>query len=213
MRRAQEARDLAGELHHVVQHVRQCHRCGQAPALRHRRAQDRAVAGRIVAVVAQELEVPLQRVAPAHRRERSRVVVRHRVVHAADDRHAVHHPRCVRQVFADPHPGHARRDRAERAAHLRRSPRLHVDRVDVAGSAIIEQQDARPDRCRPGSSRRHQPLGLGPQQPRQRKAQRPKAADPKHLPPVHDLILCPWCRALACLSEASVASGRVINDQ
>ena len=168
VRRAEEARDLAGKLHDVVHHVRQGDERGQAAALGQRRAQDRAIARRIVAVVAQELEVPLERVAAAQGRERRRIVVGHRVVHAPDDRQPVHHPRRLGQVLADPQPRHAGRDRAELAADLRRGVRLHVEGIDVAGTAVIEDQDARADRLKPPlawpSYAVPSPLGFGAEQ-------------------------------------------------
>ena len=118
VRRAEEAGDLAGELHDVVHHVRQGDERGQALHLRQARAEDRAKARRIVAVVAQQLEVALERVATAKRRERRGVVVGHRVVHAPDDRQPIHDPGRVRHVLADPEPRNARRDRAEHAPDL-----------------------------------------------------------------------------------------------
>ena len=54
MCRAEETRDLAGKLHDVVHHVRQGDERGQAAALGQGRAQDRAIARRVIAVVAQE---------------------------------------------------------------------------------------------------------------------------------------------------------------
>ena len=228
MRRAEEARDLAGELHDVVHHVRQGHERGQAPALGQRRAQDRAVARRVVAVVAQELEVPLERVAAAQRRERRRVVVGHRVVHAPDDRQPVHHPRCVRQVLADPQPRHAGRDRAE----LRRGPppgrsascrtcRCGWDRRNrrsgcTSGSAPARLVPAPPSpRPRPAAA----PAASRPSEP--------KAADPKQSPAAQVLVishwvtghwslvighrsLAAWCRALACLAWPLLLSSRTV---
>ena len=91
---------------------------GSPSALRQARAEDRAEARRVVAVVAQELQVALERVAAAERRERRRVVVGHRVVHAADDRQPVHDPRRVRQVLADPDA----RARSSRSSRTRRGP-------------------------------------------------------------------------------------------
>ena len=60
-------------------------------ALAHVRAQDRTIARRVIAIVAQELEITLERIAAAKRRERRRIVIGHRMVHAADDRKTVHY--------------------------------------------------------------------------------------------------------------------------
>ena len=146
VRRAQETCNLAGKLHNVVHHVRQRDKCWQPRALAHGRAQDRAIARRVIAVVAQELEITLERITAAQRRECRRVVVGHRMVHAAHDRQTVHDPCCLGQVLADPNPWHGGRDRAELAADLRRGIRLHVICVDMAGPAVMEDQDARADR-------------------------------------------------------------------
>ena len=134
-----------GQLDHVVHHVRQGHERRQAAALGELMAEHRPQAGRVVAVVGQELEVALRGESAAERGERGRVVVRHRVVQAADDRQPVDDPRRVRQVLADLDTGHARRDRPELAADLPRGVRLHVPGVEVARAAVVEDQDARAD--------------------------------------------------------------------
>jgi len=104
----------------------------------------------------------------------------------------LHHARGLRQVLADPQTRHAGRDRTELAAHLCRSARLQVDRVDVAGTSIIKEQDARADRpltqfskLRPGRCAR---LALGFQRFRQCQAQRPQAADPQKFASIEYLV-------------------------
>ena len=177
---------------------------GRPGASGSRVAQDRAEARRVVAVVAQELQVPLERVAAAEGRERRRVVVRHRVVHAADDRQPVHHPGRVRQVLADPDARHARRDRAELAADLARGVRLHVPGVEVARPAVVEDQDARPDRRsmpppwrrapRPGS----RPARFSPSAPRPpilNRLRRPRSGDDG------------WNRAILSMTASSPPRG------
>src|SRR5262249_60221958 len=108
-----------------------------------------AVAWRVGAIIAQEFEVALERVTAAKGRECRRVVVRHRMMHAADERQAVHHLGRVRQVLADAKPRDAGRDRTELAADFGRGLWLHVERVDMARAAVVKNQDARADRwCR-----------------------------------------------------------------
>ncbi len=102
---------------------------------------------------------------------------------ARHHRQPVHHPGRVRQVLADPQPRRGRRDRAERAADFGRRGGLHVHRVDVARAAVVEDQDARPDRRRPAGPTSRLPPALavprrlGPQERGQGEPQRPQAAD------------------------------------
>ena len=166
VRRAEEARALARKLDDVVHRVRQRHERRQAAELRQRGAQGRAEAGGVVAVVPQQLQVPLERVAAAERRERRRVVVGHRVVHAADDRQPVGHAGRRGQVLADVEARHAGRDRPELPANLARGVGLHVPGVDVARAAVIEDQDARPDRRRAAARRPPSARATGPPRPR-----------------------------------------------
>ena len=143
VRRAEKSGDLAGKLDDVVHHVRQGDERGQALDLWQARAEDRAEARGIIAVVAQQLQVALERVAPAKRRERRGVVVGHRVVHAAKDRQPIHDPGRVRHVLADSEPRHARRNRPEKTTNFPRRVGLHVPRIKMAWAAIVEDQDAR----------------------------------------------------------------------
>jgi len=59
-----KAGDLAGKLDDVVHHVRQGDKSGQLVHFRQARAEDRSVAGRIVAIVAQQLLVSLSGLRP-----------------------------------------------------------------------------------------------------------------------------------------------------
>jgi hypothetical protein len=145
VRRAEKPGDLARELDHVVHHVRQGHERRKAGALGEFVTQDRAEAGRVVAIVRQEFEVALRGGAAAQRGEGGRVVVRHRMVQAADDRQPVDDPRRVRQVLADPDPGHIGRDRPKLAPDLSRGVGLHVPGIKVARPAVVEDQDAGTD--------------------------------------------------------------------
>ena len=65
--------------------------------------------------------------------DRRRVGVVDAVMGRADERAAVHLPGELRQVLAEVHAGHARRDRLELAANLRRRVRLHVPHVEMVG--------------------------------------------------------------------------------
>ena len=146
MCRAEETRNLAGKLHDVVHHMRQGDERGKSLLLAQGCAQNRAIAWRVVTVVAQELEIPFEWVAATKGRECRRVVIGHRVVHAPDHRQTVHHLGRVRQVLADSQARHAGCDRAELATDLRRGVWLHVERIDMAGTTVMEDQDARTDR-------------------------------------------------------------------
>ena len=61
----------------------------------------------------------------------------------ADHRDLVHHPRQLRQPLADVQARHARRDRTQLAADLHRGVGLGVERLELAGRAVQEEQDAR----------------------------------------------------------------------
>ena len=98
-------------------------------------------------------------------------MVGHRMVHAADDRQTVDHPRRLGQKLADPDAGYTRRDRAKLTTDLRRCVRFHVEGVDVAGTAVEKDQNARADRRgRTGSRLRAEKI-------RKSQAKRAQAAD------------------------------------
>src|SRR5205814_3932957 len=105
-----------------------------------------AVAGEAVGVVGEQFQVAAERGAAAEGFDGRGVVVPHRVVQAADDGQPVHDPGAVRQVLADADPGRGGGDGAERAAHLGRGVRLRVPGVEVAGAAVVEDDDAVPHR-------------------------------------------------------------------
>jgi hypothetical protein len=81
-----------------------------------------------------------------------RVVVLHRVGQRADQRDLVHLLGRLWQVLADLDLGAARRDRRERTLVAFRRVRLHVEHIDMAGPAPLEQKnhslgpDSRPTR-------------------------------------------------------------------
>ena len=156
---------------------------GRPRRARQRRAQDRAVARRVVAVVAQELEVPLERVAAAQAPRTP--------------------PRCgwssggacSGRSPAGPSPAPcaagARRPagpaRSSRSSRTRRGPppgrsascpRCRGGSGRRSRRSGCTSGSAR-DRPRPSRARGPAPLGLGPQQPGQRQPQRAQAADPQ----------------------------------
>ena len=109
-------------------------------------AQGCAKARRVITVVAQKLEVPFERVTATEGRECGRIVVGHRVVHTPNHRQTVHYPRRMGQVLTDARARHTRRDRAELATDLHRGLGLHVEGIDVAGTTVVKDEDARADR-------------------------------------------------------------------
>ena len=114
--------------------------------------QDRATARWVIAIVAQELEITFEWITAAQCCKRRRVVIGHRMVHAAHDRQTIHHTRYLGQVLADPNPWHRGGNRAELTADLCRGTRLHVISVNMARPAIMKDQDA-------GADRPHRPRG------------------------------------------------------
>ncbi len=68
------------------------------------------------------------------------VAVRHR----ADEREAIGHAGQSRQQLAEPHAGDAGGDRPIRSADVVGSVRLGIEAVDVAGAAVLDDEDARP---------------------------------------------------------------------
>ena len=107
---------------------------------------DRAIARWVIAIVTQELEIALERITATQSRECRRVVIGHRMVHAAHNRQTIHHSCSLGQVLADPNPRHRRRNRTKLAADLCRGIRLHIVSVNMAGPAVMKDQDARADR-------------------------------------------------------------------
>ena len=74
------------------------------------------------------------------------VIVRlERMMHIAHQRDLMHDSRSVWQIFTDMQTRYGGRDRLELTTHFRRCVRFHVKGVNVAGSAIIENEDARPN--------------------------------------------------------------------
>ena len=80
--------------------------------------------------------------AAGQRVKTGRIVFVHPVLHAADDGDFVHDPRGAGKMFADPQAGYRSCNRLELAANLCRRIRFHVERIEVTGSAVIENQDA-----------------------------------------------------------------------
>ena len=79
------------------------------------------------------------------------MIVEADVVDAADEGHLVHALGQPGQVLADAHAGGRRGNGLELAPHLGRRVGLGVKSVEVAWAAVIEDEDARPDRAgRPG---------------------------------------------------------------
>ena len=92
------------------------------------------------------------------------------MVHAADHRHFMHDLRQVRQMFADVQAGHARRNRFEFSPHFGRRIGFHIDGVEMAGPAVVEDDNARTNRPARGRCRkdRRQPRQSGGQSQSQR---------------------------------------------
>ena len=101
-----------------------------------------------------------------------RVVVGDRVRHAPDDRQAIGQPGRQRQPVGDPEPGQARGDRIELAPDLARGVGLRVPQIEVAGTAVMEQQDHGADRSRRLAE------GLGTEQPGEREGRGTHPQDP-----------------------------------
>ena len=80
--------------------------------------------------------------------------------HAADQGDLVHQAGGPRQVLADLHPRHRRRDGLELAPHLGGGVGLRVEGVEVTGPAVVEDQDAGPDRLTRGRRVGADRLGL-----------------------------------------------------
>ena len=66
------------------------------------------------------------------------------VVNAANDGQMVHLPSHQRQVFGDPVPGNAGRNRLKLTANLAARAGLHIERVDMTHSAPAEHHDHAP---------------------------------------------------------------------
>ena len=66
VRRAQEPSNLAGELHNVVHHMRKSNERGKPFHLPETGTHDRPIARRVVAIVAEQLKIALERVSAAN---------------------------------------------------------------------------------------------------------------------------------------------------
>ena len=108
-------------------------------------------------------------------------VVARAVVDRPDDRQPVHPPRLLGQQLAEVDAGHARGDRAERAAEPAGSvglgvPGLHVSRP----AAEPEQDDAPPPGRIRRAARRTETQQVGQRQPAQAQHARLEEAPPRH---------------------------------
>jgi hypothetical protein len=83
------------------------------------------------------------------------------MVHAAHQRELVHDLRDLREMFPHLNSRHGGRDLSVFAAHFGRRQRLGVIRLELAGTAVGKQQDARTDRARRSLGRRGQQPGAG----------------------------------------------------
>ena len=101
---------------------------------------DAAVGGKQVERIAQPLVVGRRGVA-GEGVVAGRVVVLHRVRERADQRHLVHPLGRLGQLLADLDVRAARRDRRQRPANAVGGVGLHVEHVDVARPAPLEQED------------------------------------------------------------------------
>ena len=178
----EKAGHLAGKLDDVVHHVRQGDERGQLVHLQQARAEDRSVAGRIVAIVAQQLLISLERITAAKGRECRGVMVGHRVMHAPENRQTIHDAGGMRHVLAHPQAWYAGRNRVENAPDLAWRRGFHVPGIKMTGAAVVEDQDARPDRrFRLGVPAagffRCSSLAFGSQEARQRQPQSTDATD------------------------------------
>src|SRR5579884_2205889 len=64
-------------------------------------------------------------------------------MHAADDGQVVHNPGAARQVLRDMKTWHAGGNRSKWAAYLLRRPRLQIPRIQLAWTAVQEEENAR----------------------------------------------------------------------
>ena len=141
--RTQEAASLARHVHHVVKYERQ-------RGVRHVELQ---LAPQITerSAVAREhlldrhrfLAIAGGSLAAGEGLGRGRVVQAVGVVHAAHQRHLVHHARHVRQMLADRQTGDRGRDRFELAANFAGPVGLEIVGIEMARPAVIEHDDAR----------------------------------------------------------------------
>jgi hypothetical protein len=105
-------------------------------------ADRRPVARKAEGVVGEEFEIPLERRPAAQGFHRRRVVIPHGMMHAANDGETVCEPRRLRKVFTDAQTRHGSSNRVEIAADLARRMRFHVPGIEMAGSAVMENQNA-----------------------------------------------------------------------
>ena len=118
MRAAEEARRLAGELHDVVERVRQRDIGKQVRAGTESERDGRTECRHAARVVHEQFLIASGGRAAGERLNRGGVVVPHRVVQSANEGRAIEHPRESRQVFADADAGNGGGDGAVLAANL-----------------------------------------------------------------------------------------------
>ena len=108
----------------------------------------------------------------------SRVVIVLRVIECPNDCVPIRTRRQPRKVLADPHSRRPRRDRRKRPVHRTRCLGLHVECLELAGSAEqIQEHHGLGPRSRP-----HGPGNLGRSDRRRPHAQQPRPPHLQHLP-------------------------------
>ena len=173
---AEEAGVLSGGHRTVHDHVRQSDKRWQPPGGRQKSVGDRSVGGEQIRRVLQT-DIIDRRCMPGQRTVGCRVVVVHRVVNTADERHLVEDLGGFREVFADRDTGDRRGDRSELRLHTAGGLELQVERVDMARSPELVQED---HRLGLGSSLNQL---LGRQEVPHPQSQQPGAADAHRIPP------------------------------
>ena len=167
MCRAQETRDLAGKLHDVVHHMRQGDECGEAFLSRKVALRVAPWHGGSLRSLLRSSRSPLSGLRPQRAVNAAalwlvigwcilRTTARRSITFAVWGK-------CSQTRVAR----HAGCDRAELPTDLRRGVGLHVEGIDVAGTTVMEDEDARADRpSRPARALRASRLnriGLGPE--------------------------------------------------
>jgi len=103
-------------------------------------------ARQIVAVVAQQLLVSLERIAAAEGHKCRYGMVGHRVMHAPENGQTIHDPGGPGHVLANAQAWYAGGNRAEESPDLAWRRGFDVPGIEMAGTTVIQNQHARLDR-------------------------------------------------------------------
>ncbi len=96
-------------------------------------------------IVREEFQIPFNGSPSAEGFDHRRIVIGHRMMNAANNRHPIHPAGSQREEFSQLNAGDGGGNRLIDPADFLRGLRLHVPQVEMTGTAVIKKQNAGAD--------------------------------------------------------------------